>query len=390
METQNDFKHTSELIIKFLKNELSVLEKQEFELWLNASAQHQALVDSFRDTVIVQHEINYLNAVDVNQGWEDISKRIGNAPLKTFKWNKVYRYTAAAMLAIAIGFGVSQYHAKAPTPGLNDNAKVHDIMPGSQKAVLQMADGSSIDLNTSSFSLTDPNRKLALSAKKGVLYFGRNNKRNDIEGYNLLKTPRSGEYRIVLPDGTKVWLNAVSSLRFPTSFNKTERRVELSGEAYFEVTPNKNLPFKVAFNKTEVEVLGTHFNISSFGDKSKTTLIEGSVKVTESGKQELLKPGEEAIITNGTVDIHTTNTYKSIAWKEGAFYFKEDLMTDIMNQLFRWYDVEIVYKGKPDLKRYSGNIRRQATLNQVLEMLNAVSGTKFSLEDRTVTVDFNK
>jgi transmembrane sensor len=388
METQNNFKHTSQLIIKFLKKELSVTEKKEFDLWLNASTENKALLESFSNTESVQHEINYLDAVDVNSGWANISKQIRNTP-KTFAWNKILRYSAAAVLFITIGV-VYRYTTQNPISGLNQTAKVKDIMPGSQKAILKMADGSSIDLNTASVSLKDPEGKLAISAKKGVLYFGRAGKRNHTQGYNVLKTPRSGEYRMVLPDGTKVWLNSVSSLRFPTSFNETERRVELSGEAYFEVTRNKKLPFKVVFNKTEVEVLGTHFNINSFGGKSKTTLVEGSVKVTENGKQELLKPGQEAIVTKGAVDIHTTNTYKSIAWKEGAFYFKEDLMTDIMSQLFRWYDVEIVYKGKPDVKRYSGNIRRQATLNQVLEMLNAVSGTRFSLEGRTVTVDFNK
>jgi transmembrane sensor len=387
---QNNFKHTSQLIIKFLKKELSVTEKKEFDLWLNASAENKTLVESFRNTESVQNEINYLNAVDLNRGWENVSKQINTPPSKTFVWSKILRYSAAAVLIITVGFGIYKYSAHNPLVALNQTTTVEDIMPGSQKAILKMADGSSIDLNTASVSLKDPEGKLAISAKKGILYFGQDGKRNHTEGYNVLKTPRSGEYRMVLPDGTKVWLNAVSSLRFPTSFNKTERRVELSGEAYFEVTPNKNLPFKVAFNKTEVEVLGTHFNINSFGGKSKTTLVEGSVKVTEHGKQELLKPGEEAIVNNGAVDIHTTDTYKSIAWKEGAFYFKEDLITDIMSQLFRWYDVEIIYKGKPGVKRYSGNIRRQATLNQVLEMLNAVSGTKFSVEGRTVTVDFNK
>lgn len=390
METQNNFKQASELIIRFLKNDLSDAQKEEFNLWLSASPQNKALVESFRNTESVQREINYIDAVDVNQGWENISKQITPAPVTTFVWNSILRYSAAAVLILAIGLGIYTYTAKNPVHASAQTTKVEDIMPGSHKAVLNMADGSSIDLGNSSLSLVGSRGKLALYAKKGVLYFGMDGKRNHINGYNVLKTPRSGEYRMVLPDGTKVWLNAVSSLRFPTSFNKTERRVELTGEAYFEVTPNKNLPFKVAFNKTEVEVLGTHFNISSFGGRSKTTLVEGSVKITESGKQEVLKPGEEATVTDGTVAVQMTDTYKSIAWKEGAFYFKEDLMTDIMNQLFRWYDVEIVYKGKPDLKRYSGNIRRQATLNQVLEMLNAVSGTKFSLEGRTVTVDFNK
>ncbi|SMC69661.1 FecR family protein [Pedobacter nyackensis] len=389
METQNNFKRTSELIIKFLKKELSVQEEKEFQQWLNASPENTALVESFRNTTHVQKEINYLSAVDINQGWADVSKQIAVKPTKTLAWSKILRYSAAAILIVSVGFGVYTFNAKIKS-GNNETAAVHDIMPGSKKAVLQLADGSVIDLSDANLSLVGKNGKPTMWAKKGVLAFNPEENRNNRKGYNLLKTPRAGEYKMILPDGTKVWLNAVSSLRFPTSFNKSERRVELTGEAYFEVAHNKDMPFKVAFNKTEVEVLGTHFNISTFSGKSKTTLIEGSVKVTEGGKPQLLKPGEEAVVNNGAVNIHKTDTYKSIAWKEGAFYFKEDLMTDIMNQLFRWYDVEIIYKGNPDTKRYSGNIRRQATLNQALEMLNAVSGTKFSLEGRTVTVDFNK
>jgi len=268
-------------------------------------------------------------------------------------------------------------------------AAVQDIMPGGKKAVLQLADGSTINLSDANLTLNAPNGKAALGARNGTLAFSTKRKLNTTEGYNKLSTPRAGEYKMILPDGTKVWLNASSSLRFATTFNQTERRVELTGEAYFEVKHNKKLPFRVYFNQTEVEVLGTHFNISSFGDKSKTTLLEGSVKITNAGKQQMLVPGEEATIGSGALDIHQTDTYKSIAWKEGAFYFKDDLIPDVMNQIFRWYDVEVVYKGTPDLKRYSGNIRRQATLNQVLEMLNAVSGKKFELKGRTVIVDFN-
>ncbi|MDR6784069.1 transmembrane sensor [Pedobacter africanus] len=388
METPNNFKYSSQLIIKFLKDELNAQEKRAFELWLNASPANRELLESFRNTATVQREINYIDAVDTNKGWEEISKQIQVKPVKVSFWNKILKYSAAAILLITTGIGLYYYTSKNNNDEPNGTLASQDIMPGSQKAVLQLADGSALDLGSNKFSLKGENGEVAVSAAKGTLYFG-NNKGSRAKGYNLLKTPRAGEYKMVLPDGTKVWLNASSTLRFPAGFNREERRVQLTGEAYFEVAHNKKLPFRVSFNDTEVEVLGTHFNISTFGNQSKTTLIEGSVKVTEAGKQQLLKPGEEATVNEGKVAIHKTDTYKSIAWKEGTFYFQDDLMTDIMDQVLRWYNVEIIYKGKPGTKRYSGNIRRQATLKQVLEMLNAVSGTKFSLEDRTVTVDFN-
>lgn len=388
METQNNFKYTSQLIIKFLKDELNAQEKRALELWLNASPANRELLESFRNTAAVQQEINYIDAVDTHKGWEEISKQMQVKPVKAFFWNKIRKYSAAAILLITTGIGLYYYTAKNNNGKPNGTLASQDIMPGGQKAVLQLADGSSLDLGSNKFLLKGENGEVAMSASKGTLYFG-NNKGSRAKGYNLLKTPRAGEYKMILPDGTKVWLNASSTLRFPASFNREERHVQLTGEAYFEVAHNKDLPFRVSFNNTEVEVLGTHFNINTFGKQSRTTLVEGSVKVTEAGKQQLLKPGEEAIVNDGKVAIHKTDTYKSIAWKEGAFYFQDDLMTDIMDQVFRWYNVEIIYKGKPGTKRYSGNIRRQATLKQVLEMLNAVSGTEFSLEDRTVTVDFN-
>ncbi|MNL23280.1 fec operon regulator FecR [compost metagenome] len=195
---------------------------------------------------------------------------------------------------------------------------------------------------------------------------------------------------MVLPDGTKVWLNASSTLNFPTAFNKSERRVQLKGEAYFEVAHNPALPFIVSFNNTQVEVLGTRFNINSYEKYGKTTLIEGSVKITEGTQQRILTPGRQAFSYDGHLTIKASDTYKSIAWKEGVFYFKEDRMKDILDQVSRWYDVDIVYNGSPGRKRYSGTIRRQATLNQVLEMLKTVSNTDYRLENKTVTVNFNE
>lgn len=389
METQNNFKHTSELIIKFLKKELSVPEKEEFDLWLGASPQNKALVESFRNTQNVQHEINYLNAVDVNQGWENVSKQLNTMQSRTFAWNKILRYSAAAVLFMTVGFGIYKYNTNHTMGLANETAKAQDIMPGSQKAVLQMADGSVVALNKSALSLKNKDGAI-VGAKNGTLVFGSKTISNKRNGYNSLKTPRAAEYRMVLPDGTKIWLNAASTITFPDSFNKQARRVTLKGEAYFEVAHNPDLPFIVSFNDTQVEVLGTHFNINSYESYGRTTLIEGSVKITEGKKEKILSPGNQAFSYAGHLTVKPSDTYKSIAWKEGVFYFKDDRIKDILDQVSRWYDVDIVYNGNSGRKRYSGTIRRQATLNQVLEMLKTVSNTDYRLEDKTVTVNFNQ
>ncbi len=389
METNNNFKEASERIIKFLKNELSAEERKDFELWRSSNLQNEALVQSFKDTASVQQEVNYLHQVDVAQGLDRVLRQIGTKKQPKFlSLSRVMWYSSAAVILITLGVAVYHFvptQFPLTTVPLAQTVK-NDIMPGAEKAIFQMADGSSVDLSKSSLHLTQKDGTV-IGAKDGIIVY--KSTKGNKGGYNLLRTPRAGEYRMVLDDGTRVWLNASSSLRFPASFNKSERRVELTGEGYFEVAHNKSLPFVVRFNNTEVKVLGTHFNISSYGAESKTTLIEGSVVVTKGSKEETLKPGDQAVV-GATVTVQPADTYKSIAWKEGVFYFNEDQMTDILDQVARWYDVKIVYKGNPNAKRYSGNIRRQATLNQVLEMLNVVSGAEFTLQNRTVTVDFNK
>ncbi|WP_131539157.1 FecR family protein [Pedobacter nototheniae] len=376
---------TASLIIKFLKNELQGPEKENFEKWRAANPENESLVESFRDTATVQKEIDYFNAVDVKAGWEAINAKI-TTPSKSFQWHKLVRYSAAAVLLLSIGIGTYLYTSQNNQQNIAQLGKVYDILPGSSKATLSMSDGSLINLSNASMQINGKDGS-NIDAKSGVLAFKNGTHQ---KGFNQLRTPKAGEYQMVLPDGTKVWLNAASTLTFPVSFNKNERRVELNGEAYFEVAHNKALPFVVAFNQTEVEVLGTHFNISSYDKASKTTLLEGAVKIREGNHQTVLKPGEEADISNNKFEVTKVDTYKSIAWKEGIFYFNNDDLTSILDQVARWYDVKIEYKGNIGNKKYSGNIRRQATLNQVLEMLNAVSGVNFTLSERTVTVNFQQ
>ncbi|MDQ7949078.1 MAG: FecR domain-containing protein [Pedobacter sp.] len=371
----------SNLITKYLKNELSASERSVFEQWLNEDPSHLLLVESFRDTHQVQQELNYLHQVDVNAGWNKFMDEV--RPQPRLNWKKIISYSSAAIVLIAMSFALIYYvqQTELALPGTAQEA-LADIMPGSQKAELAMADGTALNL------VGTPNKSqiahlAAMEVKDGFLCY----KNRIHKGYNSLSTPKAGEYKVILPDGSKVFLNAASTVKFPANFNQN-RCIELKGEAYFEVAHNKANPFRVLFNDTQVEVLGTHFNINSYAKNSKTTLIEGSIKITENNIESLLRPGEEANIANGTVDINKADTYKSIAWKEGMFYFQDDDMKEILSQVSRWYDVEIVYVGKPSAKKYSGDIRRQATLNQVLAMLNAVSGVDFTLNKKTLTVNF--
>jgi transmembrane sensor len=193
-----------------------------------------------------------------------------------------------------------------------------------------------------------------------------------------------------LPDGTKVWLNAASSLHFPTAFTGGERRVELTGEGYFEVAKNKHLPFKVAFNDQEVQVLGTHFNIMAYPNEeaSQTTLLEGSVSITKRNISRLLVPGQQAKSTIGSAgfDIKQVDTQEAVAWKNGEFLFKNTNIQSIMRQLARWYDVDVAYQGNLQNMVFGGRMSKSKNISEVLKNLELTGTIHFKIEGRRVTV----
>lgn len=193
--------------------------------------------------------------------------------------------------------------------------------------------------------------------------------------YNTMATPRGRQFQMKLPDGTEVWLNAGSSLKYPTAFIGKERRVEITGEAYFEVAKNPNMPFRVAINDhTDVEVLGTHFNVNAYNDESSinTTLLEGIVKVHFNSQDQLLKPGQQSQVFNTTDKVKLVSdadVNAAVAWKNGSFSFNNATLTDLMRQLSRWYDIDVEYKGAIPADTFSGEIDRTLTLDQVLKGL---------------------
>lgn len=386
MTPHRDFEYLSSLILKYLKNDITEKEQQILNEWLEESPNNKSLLESFRQTAKVEQDIDQLRSIDVNAQWERFNANIGNSQPKKLRLAKWWPRVAAVLLvASSVAFYVYQSQKKSTA---SDAVLAYDVNPGSERAILQLADGAVVNLGRYQ-KHSDHDQAQGFDVKEGTLYFTANHTKSGQTNHHALRTPRAGEYKVVLPDGTKVWLNASSYLSFPQNFDGNERRVQLKGEAYFEVAHQPSKPFIVSFNDTEVKVLGTHFNINTYGNTSKTTLLEGSVSISEGGHQTLLKPGQEALIEQGEIEVQKTEVYKSIAWKEGVFYFKEDSIKEILDQISRWYDVEIVYQGKPSQQAITGNIRRQATLNQVLDMLGTLTNAKFNLTDRIVTVNFN-
>jgi len=304
------------------------------------------------------------------------------------------RMVAAAVVILFIS-GVSYWiiakeNKHKITAAAIPTVKSPEILPGGNHAVLTMADGSTIVLDKVQ------NGKIrhgsaTINKQNGLLVYDGSAplKAGVPVTYNTLSTPRGGQYQLVLPDGSKVWLNASSSLHFPTAFTGKNREVELTGEAYFEVAKNKEKPFHVKVNNMQVEVLGTHFNINAYEDENaiRTSLLEGSVKITKGATSDLLKPGQQGVTkkSDNSIEIKNADMNEVIAWKNGLFQFDGANITTIMSEIGRWYNVDIVYAGKVSVRSFEGKISRDAQLSDVLKILE-LSNVKFNVEGKKIIV----
>lgn len=276
--------------------------------------------------------------------------------------------------------------AKAET---NHQRFKNDVSPGGDKATLILADGSTIVLDETQNGTIAQQGNSKIIKLDGKLSYDPTNKNSREIVYNTISTPKGGQYQLELPDGSQVWLNATSSIHFPTSFTGTERRIEITGEAYFEIAKNPNMPFIVTVSNSEVQVLGTHFNINAYNDEDnvKTTLLEGSVRFVNDGSVNILKPGQQAQLTKeGTTKVVSdVNVDNVVAWKNGLFDFENASIETVMRQLSRWYDVEIEYKGKTD-DLFIAEMRRNIKLSDALKALELTGKVKFDIQDKKIIV----
>jgi len=324
----------------------------------------------------------------------NISKAI-ESPSKKRQSYSIFRYAAAAVLFIAVSAGFYFYKFNSSVSLKESSLKTvskNDRAPGGNKATLTLADGSKISLTDAANG--DLAKQSGISITKtanGQLVYkvsAVQNSQKAVE-FNTITTPNGGQYQIVLPDGSKVWLNAASSLKFPTVFAGVERKVELKGEAYFEVTKNKNMPFTVDANGTKVLVLGTHFNVMAYEDEKdvKTTLLEGSVKLTHSNAVAFLKPGQQGSINKneGEYKVIEADMASVMAWKNGYFLFDNASLPQLMRQISRWYDVDVIYTSKIKEHEFVGEVSRNYSLMKILRILE-LSEFTFKLEGRTLIV----
>lgn len=308
------------------------------------------------------------------------------------KLNTWKRIAIAASFVLIISIVAYLWLQKqTPVEVVNTPVQTQDIRPGTNKATLTLADGSVIDLNNAATGgLTQQGNTKIIKQDSGQLAYNITSYETiKMPQYNVLSTPRGGQYKIVLPDGSKVWLNAASSLKFPVAFTGKERLVELTGEGYFEVAKNAAQPFKVMTEGITVEALGTQFNIMSYRDEPfiNTTLLEGSVKVTSANISNILRPAQQAQLnrTGNMQVVYNLDTAATVAWKNGYFNFKGMDIKTIMQQIGRWYDVDITFSGEPTEDKYSGKINRNTKLFEVLDLLKS-GGVDFTIEGNTIQV----
>jgi transmembrane sensor len=318
------------------------------------------------------------------------------AELKTGRKNRLINHKrwllAAACFTGIIGLSTYLlfYSNTAKTAGDNPVVKcVDDVKPGGKKAVLTLADGTTVLLDDSNNGTIAQQGNTVIVKAGGKLNYKSSGKNKDEVLYNTISTPVGGKYEVELPDGTLVWLNASSSLRFPTAFTGKERQVEITGEAYFEVARNVRMPFDVSANGAHIQVLGTHFNVMAYSDEDvlETTLLEGSVKFINRGNSALLKPGQQSKLSaNGQVKVLTNvDVEKVIAWKNDHFDFEGTDFGMVARQLSRWYGVKVVYDRKIDDLFYA-EIPRNMMLSDVLRALELTGKMRFKIEAGKVFV----
>jgi transmembrane sensor len=320
---------------------------------------------------------------------EGIANRIREKENKTIPF---YRGTlmraAAAVIFISVGvYFLYSYYAGRQQMEVNSRLK-NDVAPGGNKATLTLANGSTLILNNIKNGNLATQAGTRVIKQDSELSYKTTAAQSSIISYNTITTPNGGQFQLVLADGTKVWLNAASSLKFPTAFTGKERVVELTGEAYFEVAKNKDKPFNVKTATQTVQVLGTHFNINAYSNEStvNTTLLEGSVKVHSAIGDVQIKPGQQAVLTNSGFAIKDDQDLDEVvAWKSGMFQFNEADIQTIMRQIARWYDIDVEFKGTMPAYTYHGKISRNSNASQVLKILE-ISGINFTIEGRKIIV----
>lgn len=374
------------LYIKYLAGDCTAEELHELKFLISDPAHHAEMASLLDETWLNLKDDELVDFSEANSA--QILNRIINSDKKAKKGRLIWmKYAAAILVVMGLGASIWMYNSKtAENPTKKVAQVIPELKPGSNKATLTLDNGHKIDLNKEAIVVN--NHRINYS--DGSLLMSTEQEQQQTQ-YLSLNTPCGGEYQVTLADGTKVWLNADSHLKYPVVFDGDKRVVELEGEAYFEVAKMNGKPFIVKTENQEVKVLGTHFNINSYGYEEgiKTTLLEGSVRVSrnikngdaETSQSEMLVPGQQSFVSKNLKEIAVkkVNTVEVIDWKEGLFVFNDEPIQSITKRLAKWYNVKFVYEGDFSKVRFIGNYSRSKSLNNLLNNIELTGLAHFKV-----------
>ena len=393
----NDSFRISALLLKKLNDSLTTSEASELDEWTSLSEKNLNVLKRLSDEKTRNKAIGNINSFDPYNSLGEVQKRIIKYEQRKAWPKTIFQHYAkigiAATILTILSIGIWFYKSRVSATSVNHSLAKNTVHPGGKVAILILSNGRKINLQTAG------NGKIAQQGNftvdkttDGRLRYeaSESDHSNHQLEYNTLFVPRGGEYQITLPDGTKVWLNAETSLKYPVVFSKTDRKVELAGEAYFEVSHDASRPFKVISNSQVLEVLGTHFNVESYPEEQKqiTTLFQGSVKVSKGAVFSIIKPGQMVVndkSING-LSILPANNEDALAWKNGYFNFNNDDIDDIMKRIARWYNVDVEYRGTLKERQYWGTFSRSKGLSSLLNNLEETKTIHFKIEGRRIIV----
>lgn len=394
------------LLIRFLNNQCSHVEEMQVHQLLERPEMTALLYKLMEEQDHIAEKEKQLSD-DIPparmQNWQQrIHDRINASGYPEQQPSGKVRYMVSApwfrYAAVFVGFlmvaGVSWRLIKT-TVHTPERAQEKSILPGGNRAILTLADGSVISLSDAQ------NGTVATQNGVNIQKDAAGNIRYEVDGkaaatalvMNTIATPKGGQYRISLPDGSVAMLNAASSLSYPVNFTGKERRVRMTGEVYFEIAKatdarKERIPFFVETDKQEIQVLGTHFNVNAYGDESavRTTLVEGSVQVTaHNGQSALLKPGQQALLAGG-LEVGEADIQKELGWKNGDFIFRAERLDQVLRQVARWYDVEVECPQRLANIRFTGMVSRSQPLSTLKEMIETTKNLKVTLKERRFIV----
>ncbi|MFA4871104.1 MAG: FecR domain-containing protein [Pedobacter sp.] len=389
MENIKEIKAT---LNKYINNELDEEQARAFLEYVQSGSDQEAmllLIQEFMDGPQTQNLLDKPELLTLlNQSFTKITDSIDTKPKKSSirLWSGIAAGIAAVVALMILGVYFFNHNNAEP----NDKFDlVQSVTPGKIGATLTLANGRKINLSEAGDGEIAKEEGISvIKTAEGELIYEILDKAGDLNKENTLTTAKGETYILILPDKSKVWMNAASSLTYNTNLNKGIRQVKLQGEAYFQIAEDKSRPFIVETREQKVQVLGTHFNVNAYSDEEKvtTTLLKGSVKVSGKSGTEVLKPGEQSSVTEGSISITKVDTERAIAWKNNKFLFENDDIRYIMRMIERWYDVDVVYTGEMPTEKFGGGVSRFDNVTQVLNILESTGGVRFKVEGRKIFV----